>query len=152
MIKSIYAQSESHKWSLLDDGKYEGLDCDFMPAMYHTASQCLLCQKHTDPPIGRATRDIRYWDMIIKLLGVRDPTNDLLNYYLSKSGVENSAFDHNLPLEACIHQINNTRSKLKNVIKQATQLRAKFEVDLATAVVGTVHQKRTEVKGGYKNN
>jgi hypothetical protein len=77
--------------------------------------------------------------MRIKLIGVRDPDNDLLNYYLQKPDVEISALDHTLPLEACIHQIENERSKLKDVIKQATQLRSEFEVDLATAVIEHTH-------------
>jgi hypothetical protein len=49
--------------------------------------------------------------------------------------VELSEFDHNLSINACIHQINNARSKLKDVIKKATQLSSEFEVDLAIAVI-----------------
>jgi hypothetical protein len=75
----------------------------------------------------------------IKLLGIRDPVNDLLNYYVSKSDVEISVFDHTLQINDCIHQINNARVKLKDVIIQATQLRSEFEVDLATAVIKYKH-------------
>jgi hypothetical protein len=55
--------------------------------------------------------------------------------------VEISEFDHNLLLNACIHQINNARSKLKDVIKQVTQLRYEFEVDLATAMIEQKHER-----------
>jgi hypothetical protein len=55
--------------------------------------------------------------------------------------VEISVFDHNLPINDCIHQINNAREKLKDVITQATQLRSEFEVDLATAVIEHKHER-----------
>jgi hypothetical protein len=92
------------------------------------------------PLIGRATHAIHYWDSRIKLLGIHDPANDLLNYYVSKSDVEIIVFDHNLPINDCIHQINNPRAKLKDVITQATQLRYEFEVDLATVVIEHKHE------------
>jgi hypothetical protein len=79
--------------------------------------------------------------MRIKLLGTRNPDNDLLNYYVSKSDVEISVFYHNLPINDCIHQIKNARSKLKDAIKQVTQLRSEFEVHLATAVIEHKHER-----------
>jgi hypothetical protein len=45
----------------------------------------------------------------------------------------------------CIHQINNARSKLKDVVNTAIELRTQFEVDLAMAVV---EQKRPEFRSG----
>jgi hypothetical protein len=89
---------------------------------------------------------IHYWYLRIKLLGIRDPANDLLNYYVSKSDVEISVFDHDLPINYCIHQINNTRAKLKDVITQATQLRSEFEVDLATAAIKHKHEQTALVR------
>jgi glutaredoxin 2 len=72
-----------------------------------------------------------------------DTTNDLRNYYLSKYDVEASSFDHTLSTEEYIHHINNTPTKLKTVIKQATHLRSKFEVevevDLDKAVIEHTH-------------
>jgi hypothetical protein len=141
-IKSLYSRSERLEWSLLGEGKYEGLDPDIMRAMHHAESQCVLRQKHTEPwspPIGRATHAICYRDIRTNLRGMRDPANDLLNYYISKSDVEISRFDHDLYIKACIHQINNAISKFKDVIKQETQLRSEFEVDLETAVIEQKH-------------
>jgi hypothetical protein len=136
--KILYTRSESPEWSITDEGKNESMDRDVTRAMHHAESQCLLRKKHDEtwsPPIGRDTHAVRYWDLRIKLLGIRDPANELLNYYASKSDVELSEFDHDYPINVCIHQINNARSKLKDVIKQATQLRSEFEVDLATSVI-----------------
>jgi hypothetical protein len=76
----------------------------------------------------------------IKLLGIHDPANDLLYYLVSKSDVEIRIFDHNLPINDCIHQINNARAKLKDIITQATQLWSEFKVDLATAVIEHKHE------------
>jgi hypothetical protein len=112
--------------------------------MQHAESKFLSQKKHAEPwypPIGRATRAIRYWDLRIILLGIQDPANDLLNYYVSKSDVEIRVFDHTLPIHDCIDQINNARAKLKDVITQVTQLRSKFEVDLATAVIEHKHER-----------
>jgi hypothetical protein len=61
-------------------------------------------------------------------------------YYISNSDVEISVFNHNLPINDCIHQINNARAKLKDVITQVTQLRYEFEVDLTTAVIKHKHE------------
>jgi hypothetical protein len=82
---------------------------------------------------------IRYWDLRIKLLRIRYPANDLLNYY--KSDMEISVFDHNLPINDCIHQINNVRSKLKDAITKATQLQSELEVDLATSAIEHKHER-----------
>jgi hypothetical protein len=58
---------------------------------------------------------------------------------LKKSDVEASSFDRTLPHEECLHQINNARAKLKDIIKQAKQLRYEFEVDLATLLIKHKH-------------
>jgi hypothetical protein len=42
-----------------------------------------------------------------------------------------------------MHQINNARSKLKDVVNNAVDLRTQFEVDLAIAVV---EHKRPEFR------
>jgi transposase-like protein len=55
--------------------------------------------------------------------------------------VEISAFYHILCIKAWIYQINNAISKLNDVIKQVTQLRSEFEVDLATAVIENKHTR-----------
>jgi hypothetical protein len=60
------------------------------------------------------------------------------------SGV-GTEFDISLTVRECIHQINNTRSKLKDVVNNAIELRTQFEVDLAMVVV---EHKRPEFRSG----
>jgi hypothetical protein len=67
-----------------------------------------------------------------------------LDYYYDLSGV-GAEFDISLTVRECIHQINNARSKLKDVVNNATELRTQFEVDLAMAVV---EHKRPEFRSG----
>jgi hypothetical protein len=83
-IKTLYMRSESPGWSIIDKGKYESIDRDITRAMHHTEYQCRLRKKPDEPwypPIGRAMHEIRYWDLRIKLLGICDPANELLNSY-----------------------------------------------------------------------
>jgi hypothetical protein len=122
---------------MVQESKYEALDRDITRAMLHAESVCLLKHKHItlwSPAIGRATSSIRYWDLRIKRGGVRAKNDTLLDYYREQSDVE-SEFDVFLNLRECIHQINNARAKLKDVVLNATELQSQFEVDLAIAVV-----------------
>jgi hypothetical protein len=105
--------------------------------MMHAELVCLLKHKHNTPwypVIGRATSSIRYWDLRIKHDGIRDKNDVLLNYYFDLSSV-GAELDISLTVRECIHQINNARSKLKDVVDTAIELRTQFEVDLAMAVV-----------------
>jgi hypothetical protein len=116
---------------------YEALDRDITRAMLHAESVCLLKHKHNtswSPAIGRATSSIRLWDLRIKRGGIRDKNDALLDYEYDLSGV-GAEFDISLTIRECIHQINNARSKLKDVVNTAIELRTQFEVDLAMAVV-----------------
>jgi hypothetical protein len=65
--------------------------------------------------------------------------------YFELSGV-GTEFDISLTVRGCIHQINNERSKLKDVVNNATELGTQFEVDLAMVVV--VEHKRPEFRSG----
>jgi hypothetical protein len=67
-----------------------------------------------------------------------------LDYYYDLSGA-GAEFDISLTARECIHKINNARSKLNDVVNNATELRTQFEVDLAMAVV---EHKRTEFSSG----
>jgi hypothetical protein len=67
-----------------------------------------------------------------------------LDYYYEISGV-GAEFDISLTVRECIHQINNARSKLKDIVNNAMELRTQFEVDLAMAVV---EHKRPEFRSG----
>jgi hypothetical protein len=48
-----------------------------------------------------------------------------------KSDMDASSFGQTLLQEECINQINNTRAKLKDVIKQATQQQSQFKIDIS---------------------
>jgi hypothetical protein len=67
-----------------------------------------------------------------------------LDYYYELSGV-GAEFDISLTVRECIHQINNARSKLKDVVNKSMELQTQFEVDLAMAVV---EHKRPEFRSG----
>jgi hypothetical protein len=67
-----------------------------------------------------------------------------MDYYHELSGV-GAEFDISLTFRECIHQINNARSKLKDVVNNAVDLCTQFEVDLAMAVV---EHKRPEFLSG----
>jgi hypothetical protein len=140
VFRRIKEQSESSKsgeWNMIQESKYEALDRDITQAMLHAESVCLLKHKHNtpwSPAIGRATSSIRYWDLRIKRCGIRDKNDTLLDYYRELSDVE-AEFDIYLTIRECIHQINNARSKLKDAVNNAVDLRTHFEVDLAMAVV-----------------
>jgi hypothetical protein len=115
--------------------------------MLHAESVCLLKHNHNtpwSPAIGRATGSIRYWDLHIKRGGRRDKNDALLDYYYDLSGV-GAEFDISLTVRECIHQINNARSKIKDVVNTETELRTQFEVDLAMAVV---EHKMPEFRSG----
>jgi hypothetical protein len=115
--------------------------------MLHAESVCLLKHRHNtpwSPAIGRATSPIRYWDLRIKCGGIRDKNDALLDYYYDLSGV-GAEFDISITVRECIHQINNARSKLKDGVNNATELRTQFEVNLAMEVV---EHKRPEFCSG----
>jgi hypothetical protein len=122
---------------MVHESKYEALDRDITRAMLYAESVCLIKHKHDtpwSPAIGSATSSIRYWDLRIKRGRIREKNDTLLDYYRDLSDVE-AEFDISLTIRECIHQINNARSKLKDVVINATELRTQFEVDLAMAVV-----------------
>jgi hypothetical protein len=122
---------------MVQESKYEPLYRYITRAMLHAESVCLLKHKHNtpwSPAIGRATSSIIYWDLRIKRGGIRNKNDTLLDYYHELSGV-GAEFDISLTVRECIHQINNARSKLKDVVNNAVDLHTHFEVDLAMAVV-----------------
>jgi hypothetical protein len=132
---------------MAQESKYEALDRDITRAMLHAESVCLLKHKHNtpwSPAIGRATISIRYWDLHIKRGRIRDKNDTLLDYYHELSGV-GTEFDISLTIRECIHKINNARSKLKDVVNNAVDLRTQFEVDLAMVVA---EHKRPELRSG----
>jgi hypothetical protein len=146
-IKEQSDSSKSGEWNMAQESKYEALDRDTTRDMLHAESICLIKHTHNtpwSPVIGRTTSSIRYWDLHIKRGGIRDKNDTLLDYYYELSGV-GAEFDISLTVRECIHQINNARSKLKDVFNNVVDLRTQFEVDLAMAVV---EHKRSEFRSG----
>jgi hypothetical protein len=132
---------------MAQESKYEALDRYITQAILHAESVCLLKHKHTtpwSPAIGRAISSIRYWDLRIKRGGIHGKNDTLMDYYYELSGV-GAEFDISLTVSECIHQINNARSKLNDVINNTVDLRTQLEVDLAMVVV---EQKGPEFSSG----
>jgi hypothetical protein len=59
----------------------------------------------------------------------------VLNYYLSRSNIDKERFDITLSVTACIHKLNNARSQLKDLLKEAENNGVLYEVEVATARV-----------------
>jgi hypothetical protein len=59
----------------------------------------------------------------------------VINYYLSRSNIDKERFGITLSITACIHQLNNARRQLKDVLKEAANNGALYEVEVATARV-----------------
>jgi hypothetical protein len=59
----------------------------------------------------------------------------VINYYLLRSNIDKERFDITLSITACIHQLNNERRQLKDVLKEAANNGAFYEVKVATARV-----------------
>jgi hypothetical protein len=81
---------------------------------------CNLHKAHAVPwakSLGKATHTIRYWDARISRRGTREYDDEVVNYYLARSNVDKERFDMTLTITACIHQLNNARRQLKDVIK-----------------------------------
>jgi hypothetical protein len=118
IFRRIKDQSESRKsgeWSMVQESKYEALDRDITRSMLHAESVCLLKHKHDthwSSDMGCATSSIRSWYLCIKRRGIRDKNDTLIDYYR----VVKAEFDISLTIRECIHQINNARSKLKDVV------------------------------------
>jgi hypothetical protein len=81
--------------------------------------------------LWQATHTIRYWDARIARLN-QECDDDVLNYCLSRSKINKERFDITLSVTACIHQLNNARSQLKDVLKEAENNGAFYEVEVAT--------------------
>jgi hypothetical protein len=146
-IKEQSESSKSGEWNIAQESKYEALDRDITRAMLHAESVFLLKHKHNthwSPAIGRVASSIRYWDLRIKRGRICDKNDTLLDYDYELSGV-GAEFDRSLTVREFIHQINNARSKLNDVVNNAVELRTQFEFDLAMAVV---EHKRPEFRSG----
>jgi hypothetical protein len=92
---------------------------------------------------------IRYWDARIARRGTRECDDEVINYYLSRSNIYKESFDITLSVTACIHQLNNARRQLKEVLKEAENNGAFYEVEVATARVEKKFPHLTEDNAAY---
>jgi hypothetical protein len=107
----------------MDETIYEKLDADISEAMKHAGRICNLHKSHATPwakSLGQATHTIRYWDARISRRGTREYDDEVVNYYLERFNVEKERLDTTMAITACIHQLNNERRQLKDVLKEAS--------------------------------
>jgi hypothetical protein len=79
------------------------------------------------------------WDVCVSLgwdsLGcgsLAEYDDEVVNYYLARYNVDKERFDITLKITVCIHQLNNARRQLKDVLKGAANNGAFYEVEVAT--------------------
>jgi hypothetical protein len=94
--------------------------------------------------LGQATHSIRYWDARIIRRGIRNNDDAVLKYYLLRSNFDKERFDTKITITACIHQLTNVRSQLKDVLKDAKINGSFYEVEVATARVEKKYPHLTE--------
>jgi hypothetical protein len=126
-VNTISMCGKAADWSIDDEDKYEGLDRDIGQAMVRVELVCSTRNLHTkawSKSIGRATHGIKYWDMMIKRGGTRDPTDDILNY--------TEGLNKDLSLAECHHQASNVRAKLNDVVTEAITYGTSYELEVAT--------------------
>jgi hypothetical protein len=131
----------------MDETICEKLDADISEAMKYAERICNLHKAHTTPwekSLGQATHTTRYWDVRIARRGTREYDDEVINYYLSISNVDKERSDITLSVTACIHQLNNARRQLKDVLKEAENNGALCEVEVATTHVEKKFPNLTE--------
>jgi hypothetical protein len=137
-IKEISVRGKDETWNLMDETIYEKLDADISEAMKHAERMCNLHKAHATPwakSLGQATHIIRYWDSRISRRGTREYDDEVVNDYLARSNVYKERFDITMTMTVCIHQLKNARRQLKDVLKEAANNGAFYEVKVATARV-----------------
>jgi hypothetical protein len=137
-VKDISVRGKDEMWNLMDEKIYEKLDADISEAMKHAERMCNLHKAHATPwakSLGQETHTIRYWDARILRRGTREYDYEVVNYYLARSNVDKERFAITITITACIHQLNNARRQLKDVLKEAANNGAFYEVEVATALV-----------------
>jgi hypothetical protein len=146
-VKEISIRGKYETWNLMDETIYEKLDEDISEAMKHAERMCSLHKDHAKPwakSLGQATHTVRYWYAWIVYCGNREYDDEVLNYNLSRSNIDKERFDITLSVTACIHQLNNSRRQLKDVLKQAKNNRAFYDEEVATARVEKMCPHLTE--------
>jgi hypothetical protein len=137
-VKKISVRGKDGRWNIMDETIYEKLDADILEAMKHAERMCNLHKAHATPwakSLCQETHTIMYWDARIARRGTLEYDDEVIYYYLSRSNIDKERFAVTLSITACIHQLNNTRRQLKDVIKEAANNGAFYEVEVATARV-----------------
>jgi hypothetical protein len=137
-VKEISVRGKDETWNLMDEKIYEKLDADISEGMKHAERMCNLHKTRATPwakSLGQATHTIRYWDAIISRRGIRAYDDAVANYCLARSNVDIEMLDITMTTTECIHQLNNARRQLKDVLKDAANNGAFFEVEVETARV-----------------
>jgi hypothetical protein len=100
---------------------------------------CAHCaKKHKTPwekSLITATHAIRYWSTRVDRKGIHSQDDGVSDYYFSQSDVNGTVADRPLSIRDCIHQANNARRKLKDVLKYAKTNGSFYELEVATARV-----------------
>jgi hypothetical protein len=118
----------------MDEMIYEKLDADISEAMQHAELMCNLHKVHATPwakSLGQSTHTIRYWDARIARRGTQEYDDEVINYYLLRSNIYKERLGITLSVTACIHQLNNARRQLKDLLKEAENNGAFYEVEVA---------------------
>jgi hypothetical protein len=85
--------------------------------------------------LGQSTNYKRYWDDRIIRCSTRKNDYAVLNYYLLRFNVDRERFDAMMTITACIYQLKNSRSQLKDILKDAKSNGSFYKVEVATARV-----------------
>jgi hypothetical protein len=121
-VKKISLRGKDSTWNLEDESAYEKLDDEISEVMKHSERMCNIHKAHATPwtnSLGQATHSIRHWDTRITRRGIRHNDDAVLNYCLFRSNVDKETFDTMMIITACIRQLTNVRSQLKDVLKDA---------------------------------
>jgi hypothetical protein len=94
--------------------------------------------------LGQATHSIQYWDARITRRVIRYNDDPVLNYYILRSNVDKERFDTMMNITACMHQLTNAWSQLKDVLKEVKSNGSFYEVEVATARVEEKYPQLTE--------
>jgi hypothetical protein len=135
-VKKISLRGKDSTWNIEDESVYEKLDDDISEAMKHAERMCNIHKSHATPwtkSLGQATHSIRHRDAQNIRCDIRDIYDAVLNYYLLRFNIDKERFDTTMTITSCIHQLTNSRSQLKDVLKDAKSNGSFYEVEVATA-------------------
>jgi hypothetical protein len=151
-VNKISLRGKESTWTLKYESIYEKLDDDISEAMKHSERMCNIRKAHATPwpkSMGHTKQSIRYWGAHIIRRGIRNNDDAVLNYYLLSSNVDKERFGTPMTMTACIHQLTNSRSQLKDVLKDAKSNGSFYEVEFTTVRVEKKYPHLTEDNSVY---